>query len=404
MFVNSPNEQRGNGRGQGMLRAHNTAAVLHLIWSGHYSRADIARSTGLSRSTVTGIVGGLLQVGVVQESSTQSSGGRPSILLRVNQRVRLLVGIEMGASHISSVLTDLQGNFLSTRSEPVDVQGQPQLALQHMETHIHEMLAELKLNSSALAGIGLAVPCPLAQSDVLDLNILPLWRDIRPAAQLRARFGVPVMMDNDANLGALAELWWGAGRGVGDFSYIKLATGVGAGQIINGQVYRGSGGIAGEIGHTAIDANGPLCRCGLRGCLEAMVGREALERQVGTDLESLIKNASAGDPASISAIENAGTYMGIAVANLLNLMNPARVILGGALTQAGDLLLTPLIQAVEERALFSTVESSRVVLSQIGPQAVAKGAATLVLQAALNDHSLLTPMPAMAGAHSEALQ
>lgn len=404
MFVNSPNEQRRNGRGQGMLRAHNTAAVLHLIWAGSYSRADLARSTGLSRSTVTGIVGELLQVGVVQESSTQSSGGRPSILLRLKERVRLLVGIEMGASHISTVLTDLQGEFLASRSEAVDVQGKPGLAMDCMQRHIQETLQELGLGTSALAGIGLAVPCPLADGDVLDPHILPLWRGIRPAAVLRARFAVPVMMDNDANLGALAELWWGAGREVGDFSYIKLATGVGAGQIINGQVYRGSGGIAGEIGHTAIDANGPLCRCGLKGCLEAMVGREALERRVGTDLETLLANANAGDPASIRAIADAGTYMGIAVANLLNLMNPARVILGGALTRAGDLLLKPLMQAVEARALFSTVESSRVVLSQIGPHAVAKGAATLVLQAALNDHSLLTPMPAMAGAQTEALQ
>ena len=387
-----------------MLRAHNTAAVLHLIWAGSYSRADLARSTGLSRSTVTGIVGDLLQVGVVRESSTQSSGGRPSTLLRVNERVRLLVGIEMGASHISSVLTDLQGNFLSTRSESLDAQGRPLLALERMQAHIHEMLVELKLDTSALAGIGLALPCPLAESDQLDMNILPKWRGIRPAALLRARFGVPVMMDNDANLGALAELWWGAGRDVGDFSYIKLATGVGAGHIINGQVYRGSGGIAGEIGHTAIDANGPMCRCGLRGCLEAMVGRESLERQVGTDLETLLANASAGDPASIRAIADAGTYMGIAVANLLNLLNPTRVILGGALTRAGDLLLQPLVQAVQARALFSTVESSRVMLSPIGPHAVAKGAATLVLQAALNDHSLLTPMPAMAGAQTEALQ
>ena len=129
MFVNSPNEQRRNGRGQGMLRAHNTAAVLHLIWAGSYSRADLARSTGLSRSTVTGIVGELLQVGVVQESSTQSSGGRPSILLRLKERVRLLVGIEMGASHISTVLTDLQGEFLASRSEAVDVQGKPGLAM-----------------------------------------------------------------------------------------------------------------------------------------------------------------------------------------------------------------------------------------------------------------------------------
>lgn len=387
-----------------MVRAHNTAAVLHLIWSGGFSRADLARRTGLSRSTVTGIVGGLVQAGVVRESSPQKSGGRPSILLRLNERVRLLVGIEMGASHISTVLTDLQGQFLASRSVAVDAQGEPVRALEIMESHVTAMLIELHLDTRALAGIGLAVPCPLPHNGSLDPHILPKWRGTDPAQALRARFGVPVMMDNDANLGALAELWWGAGRDVGDFSYIKMATGVGAGHIINGRVYRGSGGIAGEIGHTAIDASGPRCRCGLRGCLEAMVGRESLERAADMDLEALLSAAQAGDPAATTAIRNAGTYMGIAVANLLNLMNPARVILGGALTRAGELLREPLMQAVQARALFSTVESSRVVLSQIGPHAVAKGAATLVLQAALNDHSLLTPQPANAGAALEALQ
>lgn len=392
MFVNFQNEQSSRAVAPVDLRRQNTATVLRLIWqAGQVSRAEVARNTGLSRSSVTGIVGDLIDLGLVFEARVaRSSGGRPPILLQFRETYRHVVGVELGASHLTSVLTDLNGRVVARRDEGFDVQGDPDGTLALLHAHIHDLLAQAGLGPQDLGGIGLGAPCPLPGPDRLDPNILPQWDGYAPGASLIESFGVPVLMENDANLGALAELWWGAGAGVGDFSYIKVATGVGAGHIIGGRVYRGAGGIAGEIGHTAIDSSGPLCRCGLHGCLEAMVGRERLERRGGCDLPTLLERVDAGDPAALQVIGRAGEHLGVAVANLLNLLNPARVILGGTVTGAGDSLLQPMRDTVSQRALFTTVEHSRVVFSQLGHDAVALGAATLVLEAVLQDHSLLT--------------
>lgn len=374
------------------LRRQNTATVLRLIWhAGQVSRAEVARSTGLSRSSVTGIVGDLIDLGLVFEARVaRSSGGRPPILLQFRERFCHVVGIELGASHLTSVLTDLNGLVIARRDEPFDVQGDPDGTMRCVHEHIADLLRQANLGADDLGGIGIGAPCPLPGPDRLDPNILPLWEGRQPGAALIEAYGVPVLMENDANLGALAELWWGAGAGVGDFSYIKVATGVGAGHIIAGRVYRGAGGIAGEIGHTAIDSSGPLCRCGLHGCLEAMVGRERLERMGGCDLPTLLERAHSGDEAALHVVGRAGEHLGVAVANLLNLLNPARVILGGTVTGAGDRMLQSIRETVSQRALFTTVEHSRVVFSQLGHDAVALGASTLVLEAALRDHSLLT--------------
>ena len=202
-------------------------------------------------------------------------------------------------------------------------------------------------------------------------------------------------MDNDANLGALAEHWWGVGQGIGEFAYLKLGTGVGAGLILDGEIYRGAFGIAGEIGHTAIDPNGPRCRCGLTGCLEAMVGAQSLVARAQKaltkdipDLQSLLLDAMSGDNDARALVSEAGRYLGIAVANLVNLVNPGMVVLGGQLPSAGEILFSPLLSAMQERSLSTSWESAEVRPSALGREAVALGAATLVLQAALADPTL----------------
>lgn len=404
MFVHSPNEQSSSrGSGQLDLRRQNTVQVLQRVWAEQMSRAELARRTGLSRSTVTAITSELIEMGwVVEGRVAASSGGRPPTLLKVRRDFRHLVGVELGASHAAVVLTDLMGQVLGGAERSLDVQGDPEGTQRAMLELVDEVLVDAGVRVDQLAGLGLGLPCPLPATDALDPNILPAWVGHRPAQRIGDYLGVPVYSENDANLGALAELWWGAGRGVGDFSYIKIATGVGAGHIIDGRVYRGSGGIAGEIGHTAIDSRGPKCRCGLNGCLEAMVGRETLEARLGRPLETILQDAERGDPQVLQAIADAGEYLGIAVANLLNLLNPARVILGGRLTRAGDALLTPAREAARGRALFTTVENSRLLFSELGDEAVALGAATLVLQAVLEDPFRFTTPPGSARQPMEA--
>jgi predicted NBD/HSP70 family sugar kinase len=260
-------------------------------------------------------------------------------------------------------------------------------------------------------GIGIAVPSPVdpRQPDRLSEVVLPAWKGRSVTAGLREKFGLPVLVDNDANLGALAEQWWGAGRGVSESVYIKVATGVGSGHIIGGRIYRGASGTAGEIGHMAIDPHGRVCACGLRGCLVTFVGTEALVERAKDlllhEADSLLSGkaptghaleeaALAGDPVAREVFSEAADYLGIAVASMLNLMNPSVVTIGGSVARLGDLLIEPLRTSVRSRTLVSSVAAARIVASELGKHDVAVGAATLVLDAALND---LSYFPAVSG-------
>ena len=393
------------------MRAHNSALLLRLLWEAEdgRSRADLARDTGLSRATVSAIATELLATGIVKEGARRlSRGGRPATALRFHGLGRTLLGVELGASHISAVRADLRGGILAAHRRDHDVQGDPSGALEVLASFLHH------LTSTAEApplGVGVAVPSPMRrdQPGRLSRDLLPSWADVDLAEWLRATTGLPCRIDNDANVGALAEHWWGAGQGVADFAYIKVATGVGAGVIIGGDIYRGAGGVAGEIGHTAIDPTGPRCRCGLQGCLEAFVGTQYLIERAAvraaeldvpptwaTDqpgLATLIDAAESGDALATELIADTGHWLGIAVSNLLNLVNPSRVVLGGRLTTAGPLLLGPLRTALAQRTLWTSVESAQVVISQLPADAIALGAATLVLQQALSEPDALLLSP-----------
>ncbi|MFT5687097.1 MAG: putative NBD/HSP70 family sugar kinase [Myxococcota bacterium] len=386
------------------MRAHNAGVLLRHIWSmgeEGVSRAGLSRQCELSRSTVSGIISQLLDAGLIHEShQARSTGGRPPIVLRFVDQHSWIVGVELGASHVSAVLCDLRGRLRLELHTDHDVQGDPDGSVRLMEKLIARCLAHPVVRGKRVIGIGVGVPCPIdpAHPDQLSTRILPRWGDIRLGAMLHSRFGLPTFIDNDANFGALAERWWGAGRGHDNFAYIKVATGVGAGLIIDSQIFRGSGGIAGEIGHTTIDTRGPRCRCGLSGCLEAMIGTASLLRRYHslspgshsrvTGLDDIIDLADAGDPVAEQIIGETGGYLGIAVANLLNIFNPACVVLGGSLTRVGDRLLRPLRETIQERALWHSIAGAEVCLTTLGDEAIAVGAATQVLAFALNDPTL----------------
>jgi predicted NBD/HSP70 family sugar kinase len=265
-----------------------------------------------------------------------------------------------------------------------------------------------------LVGVGVAVPSPIdpKHPDRVSELVLPDWRGHSGLEGLRVRFGAPLLVDNDANLGALAEHWWGAGRGVDDFAYIKLATGIGSGHVVGGEIYRGATGVAGEIGHLAIDPHGGPCLCGLRGCLVTLVGAQAMVARArelladqpdsalgrrDLDITAIEEAALGGDALALVLVREAAEYLGIALAGMLNLMNPARVILGGGLSRLGELLLEPVRETVRTRTLVSSLDASEIRTSELGPQAVALGASTLVLKTALDDSSLFPPPAARNG-------
>ncbi len=390
-------------------------AMLKLIWrEKQISRADIARRTGLAKSTVSENINHLLQTGLIAESGTGvSGGGRQPIILEFQDDACVILGVEIGASHVAVGLCNLRGRVLSwcEQSHPVreDPVGTRALVAELCDT----CLSSQTDGASRLVGIGIAVPSPVDphKPQMLSEVVIPAWQGHVGLDELAARYNVPLYVDNDANLGALAEYWWGAGRGVDDFIYIKAATGIGAGYILKGEIYRGGSGYAGEIGHLSIDPHGAACVCGLSGCLVTVVGANALidrARQLleqypasrfGTGAISLngIEEAGlAGDPLALALAHEAAEHFGTAIAGLINIMNPSAVILGGSLSGLGDVLLDPLKQAVNSRTNIRTTGITDIRVSELGRRCVAIGAATFVLDAALEEPRLFPQLREMA--------
>lgn len=383
------------------MRTQNSTLVLRLLWrERQISRADIARHTGLSPSTVSAIVTELEESGLVREIGAGTSrGGRRPVLVGFRDDAYALIGVELGATHVSAVLTDLRGNVRAFRDTHVAVREDPKAALATARSLIDAVLTSERVSRKRVVGIGVAVPSPVhpERPGKLSTLILPAWADFDVQKTLADAFDMPVFVDNDANLGALSERFWGAGAGGEDLAFIKVATGIGSGHIINGALYRGSGGTAGEIGHVAIDPNGPPCVCGSRGCLGTIIGSEALlvrarerwgKKKKNPTVTDIVAGARSGDPVARALVDEVGHSLGIVVAGVLNLLNPAIVVLGGEITSVGDLLLDPLRASIRARAMSTSLAETQIVASRLGARSIAVGAATLVLDAALADRSL----------------
>jgi predicted NBD/HSP70 family sugar kinase len=387
-------------------------SILRLIWQERtISRAEIARRANLSRSTVSEVVGALLPTGLVTEGGPgESLGGRRPILLHFKDDACCILGVEMGASHVAVALTDLRGRVLDWELRDHPVRTDPEGTLRRIVELCEASLASRRGAATRLVGVGVAVPSPVDPLHPFALSevVLPAWKGRSGLESLAERYGVPVMVDNDANLGALAEHWWGAGRGVADFAYVKVGTGVGSGHVIGGELYRGATGFAGEIGHLSIDPDGEPCICGLRGCLVTHVGSPALVKRARTllpeypgsllegievTMTSIEAAALAADPLALRVTREAAETLGIAVAGMLNLMNPALVVVGGGITGLGDRFLEPLRETVRMRTRVSSVAGASIVMSDLGPQSVAVGAASLVLKEALANPRLFTAPP-----------
>ena len=379
-----------------------TRTVLNLVWERReISRAGIARSTGHSRSTISDVVGRLLGTGLLAEvGAGESRGGRRPILIGFLDEAGVILGVDVGATHISVILTDLRGRTLAWKERHHPVRSDPKGAEELITALGEACLREWNGNRHRLMGIGVAVPSPVdpdSRDRVLD-RVLPAWRGHNVLDRLNGEFGVPVFVDNDANLGAVAERWWGKAVGIDDFVYLKVATGVGAGIMIGGEIHRGATGVAGEIGHVAIDPAGPECVCGNRGCLATFVGtRQLVDRAKALfecypnsvlagaepDIRAIEDAALCDDPLAIRIVNEAAVRLAIVVAGVLNLLNPSAVILGGSLARAGDRLVDPLRRAVATRTLVDSAAASDIRTSELGARAVALGAATHVLVAAL---------------------
>ncbi|HLQ16076.1 MAG TPA: ROK family transcriptional regulator [Candidatus Eisenbacteria bacterium] len=375
------------------LRDRNRERVVGVLRErGRISQADIARVTGLSRTTVHTLVSELKVSGLVQEIEVGVSdvrGGRPAMQLTLRRSSLAVVGIDFGHSHVQVAVADIAHNVLAERRCDLDVNHHAREALDTSARMVGEVLAEARVERKSVVGAGIGIPGPVdrARGTVGSTSILPGWTGLRIGSEMQERLGIPVEIENDANLGALAELTWGAGRECSNFAYIKAATGIGAGLVIDGRLLHGVTGTAGEIGHTTLDESGALCYCGNRGCLETKASGPAIIQLVGLlngevpSLAQIVELAVAGDLRCRRAISDAGHEIGVAVAGLCNLINPERVIVGGLLSRTGEVLLQPMRESIRRHAVQAAAESLDVRPAVFVERAELLGSLALALQA-----------------------
>ncbi|SDK29213.1 ROK family transcriptional regulator [Streptomyces indicus] len=374
------------GSQSSLHRANLERVVRAVRMAGSLTQAEIARTTGLSAATVSNIVRELKDGGTVDVTPT-SAGGRRARSVSLSGDAGLVVGVDFGHTHLRVAIGNLAHQVLAEESEPLDVDASWTQGFDRAEVLVSRLIEATGVDRSKVAGVGLGVPGPIdLESGTLgSTSILPGWQGINPAQELSERLGVPVSVDNDANLGALGELVWGSGRGVKDLAYIKVASGVGAGLVINGQIYRGPGGTAGEIGHITLDESGPVCRCGNRGCLETFAAARyvlpLLQSSHGSDLtmDKVVALAREGDPGCRRVISDVGRHIGSGVAHLCNLLNPSRVVLGGDLAESGELVLAPIRESVGRYAIPSAARQLSVLPGALGGRAEVLGALALAL-------------------------
>ncbi|MEU1819082.1 ROK family transcriptional regulator [Streptomyces roseifaciens] len=383
------------GSQSSLHRANLERVVRAVRRAGSLTQAEIARATGLSAATVSNIVRELKDGGTVEVTPT-SSGGRRARSVSLSGDAGIVVGVDFGHTHLRVAIGNLAQRVLAEDAEPLDVDASAAQGLDRAEQLVRRLIDDVGIDPGKIIGVGLGVPGPIdVETGTLGSTaILPGWAGTNPRDELAARLNVPVHVDNDANLGALGELVWGAGRGAADLAYIKVASGVGAGLVINGQIYRGPGGTAGEIGHITLDESGPVCRCGNRGCLETFTAARyvlpLLHSAHGTDLTvtRMVQLAREGDPGCRRVISDVGRHIGSGVANLCNLLNPRRVVLGGDLADSGELVLAPIRESVSRYAIPSAARQLEVVPGALGGRAEVLGALALVLSE-MGDSTLL---------------
>ncbi|MCO5995359.1 ROK family transcriptional regulator [Actinoallomurus rhizosphaericola] len=354
------------------------------------SRSEIVQVSGLSRATVSSVVADLLAAGLVEESEPDAqarSTGRPAQSLTLCASAAYALGADIGHQHVRVALCDLSGTPVWNDGVAKDVDHAPGETLDLAAEMIHRALRERGIDRSRVLGLGIDIAAPVRDpGGVLEAHgIMPGWIGVQPGAELERRTGLTTWLANDADAGALAERKYGAGRNVDDMIYVRLSAGIGAGIIAGGRHLHGTGGLAGEIGHIRSLSDGRVCRCGNRGCLETVAGPDAITRLLTDswghpvtvpDLLSLVQE---GDRGAIRALEDAAEEIGRVLANLVTLLNPELIVVGGDLAPAGEILFEAIGRVIRRYALAPSAESVRVVQGSLGDQAEVLGAAGLVL-------------------------
>nr|WP_062339779.1 ROK family protein [Herbidospora sakaeratensis] len=368
------------------LRRGNRAVLLRaLYFAGPTSRHELTALTGLSAATVSNVTGDLLADNVIVEAGlVDSDGGRPRVLLRVNPTYGFAIGVDVGETHVRVELFDLDMNELAKSEFALRPGGhEVDVVVRHILSGIDAVVADSGVPPSKVLGVGVGVPGIVERGPEAMIHAQTFgWDSVPLGTLLRAGTPFPLHIDNGAKTMGQAEMWFGAGRGSRHAVIALIGSGVGASIIADGVTYRGANSSAGEWGHTKIAIGGRDCRCGGRGCLEAYIGAEAVLERAGIDVDTSTEQAAfaelvtSGSPVVDETVE----FLGAGLANLINLFNPERIVVGGwAGLLLGQHLLTTIKQKAAENCLTQPYSTASIVLGRLGPDAVALGAATLVV-------------------------
>ena len=385
------------GSNSSTVKSHNVRAILLALLRHEYiSRVHLAKLTGLSTTTITNLITELLAQGVVVEEGAgrlerQKGAGRPRRALRLVPEARYVLGVHIGVGQVRVAIADLRATPIKSLSFKHSLDNPPDTVLEGIAQLVEQVIAQSEVDQQDVIGVGIGTSGlvnPTRGVNVLAPNLN--WREVPIRDWLTARLGLPVCMDNNVRSMALGEALFGAARDTRVLAFVYARIGVGAGFVVDGQLYRGSDAGAGEIGHvTIIPEGGELCRCGNHGCLETLISEPAilelaqrsssLARNGEVTLEAVFEAARNGNEATRQMLEQRARYMGLALANLVNILNPELILLGGIFAQGQDLLIPTVEATVQERAFAHLGESVRIQPTSFGPNAGVIGGAALAL-------------------------
>ncbi|WP_078856361.1 ROK family transcriptional regulator [Streptomyces sp. NBRC 109706] len=355
---------------------------------GSLTQIELAGVTGLSPATVSNIVKELTAGGVLHTSPSTRSGRR-ALQVTLARNLGLVAGVHFGTRSLRVALADASMQVLGDQSMPLAPDHRADAGLRRAALLVMEMIESLDASPDELLAVGICLPAPVDRRTgrITALGMLRGWDGASVPEIIAEELDVPVGIDNDANLGALAETRFGAAVGRDSVAYLRVSHRVGGGLILGGQLVHGRAGGAGEIGHVTIDESGPICRCGNRGCLETYVGAPALLEMLTAShghltLRDVIVRAKDGDPGCRRVLSDTGQHLGVAAANLCNLVDPEIVVVGGQLSGAGEILLGPMRTVVEQRTMASTAGRVEVVAAELGAAAEVRGALAIALDTA----------------------
>lgn len=381
-----------------LMKQLNIAMVLDVIKSkGPISRSEIAELTKLTPATISNISKDLLNIDFIRESSLgESTGGRPPVMLELNPDAAFVIGINLAPGVIEGVITNIEGKIL--RKTVVKLgKVEAVVVVNNLKEIIREMIIDFGVEKSKIIGIGMAVHGIVnSKTGISEYAPFYDWKNLNLKKIIESEFKIPVHIDNDVNAIALGESWFGIAKSVSNFATVFVGNGVGSGIIIGNSPYYGVGYSSGEIGHIVVEYNGPLCSCGNHGCLESLISdmnmldkykklvREEKIREK-KEIDSLLISdvyikANEGNEYAVAMVEEAGKYLGIAIANLINILNPTLVVVAGEITIASDLVIRKISETVNKFALKTIAEKTVIKPSALENNAASLGAVSLILK------------------------